>query len=147
MMDTHSQGRSFCAPCTEEESRSYTLLTLLRPPPRPLPPFSLFLTEEYIGLDERAYVGDILAEIAAAMERNERQGGSRLLLRKKFFRENEEAIADPVFVQLSYLQVGARLKDEVECTQVLHLKPEQSIKEVIANHVNSQLTYQMRVGA
>ena len=85
------------------------VLTLHPPSSLPSPPFSLFLTEEYIGLDERAYVGDILAEIAAAMERNERQGGSRLLLRKKFFRENEEAIADPVFVQLSYLQVGALL--------------------------------------
>ncbi|GJP45792.1 hypothetical protein CLOM_g5128 [Closterium sp. NIES-68] len=62
------------------------------------------ISNDYMGIDEKAYMGDVMAELMSFREKSERQVQLRLLFRKKFFRENEEAITDPVFIQLSYLQ-------------------------------------------
>ncbi|CAI5941254.1 unnamed protein product [Closterium sp. NIES-64] len=62
------------------------------------------VSNDYMGIDEKAYIGDVMAELMSFREKSERQVQLRLLFRKKFFRENEEAITDQVFVQLSYLQ-------------------------------------------
>ncbi|CAI5505647.1 unnamed protein product [Closterium sp. Naga37s-1] len=62
------------------------------------------VSNDYMGIDEKAYMGDVMAELTSFREKSERQVQLRLLFRKKFFRENEEAITDQVFVQLSYLQ-------------------------------------------
>ncbi|XP_076894530.1 kinesin-like protein KIN-14I [Bidens hawaiensis] len=55
--------------------------------------------EEYIELNDNKYIGDVLAESKSAKDQ------CKLIFRKKFFRESDEAIADPVFVHLSYVQL------------------------------------------
>ncbi|KAI4386895.1 hypothetical protein MLD38_004774 [Melastoma candidum] len=62
--------------------------------------------EEYVGLDDNKYIGDLLAEFKAAKDRS--KGDilhCKLTFKKKLFRESDEAITDPMFVQLSYVQL------------------------------------------
>ncbi|XVE87578.1 hypothetical protein DITRI_Ditri18aG0128700 [Diplodiscus trichospermus] len=62
--------------------------------------------EEYIGLDDNKYIGDILAEFKAAKDRSKGEIlHCKLIFKKKLFRESDEAITDPMFVQLSYFQL------------------------------------------
>nr|AFK13155.1 zwichel [Gossypium arboreum] len=62
--------------------------------------------EEYIGLDDNKYIGDLLAEIKAAKERSKGEIlQCKLIFKKKLFRESDEAVTDPMFVQLSYFQL------------------------------------------
>lgn len=62
--------------------------------------------EEYIGLDDNKYVGDLLAEFKAAKDRSKGEIlHCKLIFKKKLFRESDEAVADPMFVQLSYVQL------------------------------------------
>ncbi|KAF5751772.1 putative calmodulin binding protein [Tripterygium wilfordii] len=62
--------------------------------------------EEYIGLDDNKYIGDLLAEFKAAKDRSKGEIlHCKLTLKKKLFRESDEAVADPMFVQLSYVQL------------------------------------------
>lgn len=64
------------------------------------------LTEEYLGLDENKYIGDLLAEFKAAKERSRGEIlHCKLVFKKKLFRESDESVTDPMFVQLSYVQV------------------------------------------
>lgn len=64
------------------------------------------LAEEYIGLDDNKYIGDLLAEFKAAKDRSKGEIlHCKLTFKKKLFRESDEAVADPMFVQLSYVQV------------------------------------------
>ncbi|KAM7529462.1 hypothetical protein LguiB_032872 [Lonicera macranthoides] len=61
--------------------------------------------EEYIGLDDNKYIGDLLAESKAAKDRSKGEIlHCKLTFKKKLFRESDEAVADPMFVQLSYVQ-------------------------------------------
>lgn len=63
-------------------------------------------SEEYIGLDDNKYIGDLLAEFKAAKDRSKGEIlHCKLTFKKKLFRESDEAITDPMFVQLSYVQV------------------------------------------
>ncbi|XP_010681111.2 kinesin-like protein KIN-14E isoform X1 [Beta vulgaris subsp. vulgaris] len=63
-------------------------------------------TEEYIGLDENKYIGDLLAEFKSAKERSRGEIlHCKLVFKKKLFREADEAVTDPMFVQLSYVQL------------------------------------------
>ncbi|KAJ8437962.1 hypothetical protein Cgig2_033695 [Carnegiea gigantea] len=63
-------------------------------------------TEEYIGLDDNKYIGDLLAEFKAAKERIRGEIlHCKLIFKKKLFRESDEAGTDPMFVQLSYVQL------------------------------------------
>lgn len=62
--------------------------------------------EEYIGLDDNKYIGDLLVEIKAAKDRSKGEIlQCKLIFKKKLFRESDEAVTDPMFVQLSYFQV------------------------------------------
>ena len=62
--------------------------------------------EEYIGLDDNKYIGDLLAEFKAAKDRCKGEIlHCKLIFKKKLFRESDESVADPMFVQLSYVQV------------------------------------------
>ncbi|XP_010270632.1 PREDICTED: kinesin-like calmodulin-binding protein homolog isoform X2 [Nelumbo nucifera] len=61
---------------------------------------------EYIGLDDNKYIGDLLAEFKAAKDRSKGEIlHCKLSLKKKLFRESDEAVTDPMFVQLSYVQL------------------------------------------
>ncbi|KAL4197980.1 hypothetical protein AMTRI_Chr03g137920 [Amborella trichopoda] len=62
--------------------------------------------EEYIGLDDNKYIGDLLAEFRAEKDRS--KGDilhCKLSFKKRLFRESDEAVVDPMFVQLSYVQL------------------------------------------
>ncbi|XP_059435497.1 kinesin-like protein KIN-14E isoform X1 [Corylus avellana] len=62
--------------------------------------------EEYIALDDNKYVGDLLAEFKAAKDQTEAENlHCNLTFKKKLFRESDEAVTDPMFVQLSYVQL------------------------------------------
>ncbi|KAK7262798.1 hypothetical protein RJT34_30379 [Clitoria ternatea] len=62
--------------------------------------------EEYIGLDDSKYIGDLLAEFKAAKDRSKGEIlHCKLIFKKKLFRESDEAVTDPMFVQLSYVQL------------------------------------------
>ncbi|KAK2657716.1 hypothetical protein Ddye_010768 [Dipteronia dyeriana] len=62
--------------------------------------------EEYIGLDDNKYIGDLLAEFKAAKERSKGEIlHCKLTFKKKLFRESDEAVTDQMFVQLSYVQL------------------------------------------
>ncbi|CAN6453603.1 unnamed protein product [Victoria cruziana] len=65
----------------------------------------LFASEEYIALDDNKYIGDLLAEFKSVKDRS--KGDilhCKLSFKKRLFRESDDAIADPMFVQLSYVQ-------------------------------------------
>eukprot|EP01018_Ginkgo_biloba_P032013 Gb_25781 [translate_table: standard] len=62
--------------------------------------------EEYIGLDDNKYIGDLLAEFKAAKDRSKGEIlHCKLSFKKRLFRESDEAITEPMFVQLSYVQL------------------------------------------
>uniref|UniRef100_A0A5B7AQB9 Kinesin-like calmodulin-binding protein n=1 Tax=Davidia involucrata TaxID=16924 RepID=A0A5B7AQB9_DAVIN len=62
--------------------------------------------EEYIGLDDNKYIGDLLAEFKEAKDRSKGEIlHCKLTFKKKLFRESDEAVEDPMFVQLSYVQL------------------------------------------
>ncbi|KAG5534424.1 hypothetical protein RHGRI_022523 [Rhododendron griersonianum] len=62
--------------------------------------------DEYIGLDDKSYIGDLLADFKAPKDPSKGDLMLRkLVFRKKFFRESDEAIGAPVFVYLSYVQL------------------------------------------
>ncbi|GAB4848357.1 Kinesin-like protein KIN-14E [Ancistrocladus abbreviatus] len=63
-------------------------------------------TEDYLGLDDNKYVGDLLAEFKAAKDRSKGEIlHCKLVFKKKLFRESDEAATDPMFLQLSYVQL------------------------------------------
>lgn len=69
---------------------------------------SAWHAEEFIGLDDNKYIGDLLAEFKAAKERSKGEIlQCKLTFKKRLFRESDEAVTDPMFVQLSYVQVGS----------------------------------------
>ncbi|KAK8716899.1 hypothetical protein V6N13_044190 [Hibiscus sabdariffa] len=62
--------------------------------------------EEYTGLDDNKYIGDLLEELKAAKERSKGEIlHCKLVFKKKLFRESDEAVTDPMFVQLCYFQL------------------------------------------
>ncbi|KAH1266737.1 Kinesin-like protein KIN-14E [Glycine max] len=64
------------------------------------------MSKEYIGLDDNKYIGDLLAEFKAVKDRS--KGDilhCKLIFKKKLFRESDEAVTDPMFLQLSYVQL------------------------------------------
>ncbi|KAK3141218.1 hypothetical protein QOZ80_4BG0331010 [Eleusine coracana subsp. coracana] len=63
-------------------------------------------SEEYIGLDDNKYIGDLLSEFKSAKDRNKGEIlHCKLVFKKRLFRESDEAVTDPMFVQLSYVQL------------------------------------------
>ncbi|KAH1224192.1 Kinesin-like protein KIN-14E [Glycine max] len=68
--------------------------------------FSLFECQEYVGLDDNKYIGDLLAEFKAVKDRSKGEIlHCKLIFKKKLFRESDEAVTDPMFLQLSYVQL------------------------------------------
>ncbi|CAD6259157.1 unnamed protein product [Miscanthus lutarioriparius] len=62
--------------------------------------------EEYIVLDDNKYIGDLLSEFKSAKDRNKGEIlHCKLVFKKRLFRESDEAVTDPMFVQLSYVQL------------------------------------------
>ncbi|XP_057851588.2 kinesin-like protein KIN-14I isoform X2 [Cryptomeria japonica] len=62
--------------------------------------------EEYVGLDDNKYIGDLLAEFKAAKDRSKGEIlHCKLSFKKRLFRESDDAITEPMFVQLSYVQL------------------------------------------
>ncbi|KAB1200217.1 Kinesin-like calmodulin-binding protein [Morella rubra] len=62
--------------------------------------------EEYIGLDDNKYIGDLLAEFKVAKDRSKGEIlHCKLTFKKKLFRESDEAVTEPMFMQLSYVQL------------------------------------------
>ncbi|KAL8532214.1 hypothetical protein ACS0TY_008714 [Phlomoides rotata] len=62
--------------------------------------------EEYVGLDDNKYIGDLLADFKVSKDRSKGEIlHCKLILKKKLFRESDEAITDPMFVQLSFVQL------------------------------------------
>ncbi|CAA0813431.1 Kinesin-like calmodulin-binding protein [Striga hermonthica] len=62
--------------------------------------------EEHIGLDDNKYIGDLLADFKASKDRSRGEIlQCKLTFKKKLFRESDEAVTDPMFVQLSYVQL------------------------------------------
>ncbi|KAA8532113.1 hypothetical protein F0562_006745 [Nyssa sinensis] len=62
--------------------------------------------EGYIGLDDNKYIADLLAEFKAAKDRSKGEIlHCKLTFKKKLFRESDEAVGDPMFVQLCYVQL------------------------------------------
>jgi hypothetical protein len=85
--------------------------------------FGVCIPEDYTGLDDNKYIGDIVAEFKNTREKNKGElVQCKLLFKKRLFRESDEAITEPMFIQLSYVQVRpaflkclsqSRLKDEI----------------------------------
>lgn len=77
---------------------------------------SVMHTEEYLALDDNKYVGDLLADFKAAKDRSKGEVlHCKLVFKKRLFRESDEAVADPMFVQLSYVQVCFIFIDNYLC--------------------------------
>eukprot|EP00250_Pteridium_aquilinum_P014170 c21823_g2_i3 orf=1-2091(-) len=61
--------------------------------------------DEHISLDENKYLGDLIAEFKAFKERNKGEAlQCKLLFKKRLFREADEAITEPMFIQLTFIQ-------------------------------------------
>lgn len=60
--------------------------------------------DEHYLLDDNRYVADVLAEFRGARGRDYQ---SKILFKKRMFRETDETITEPQFVTLSYVQVPA----------------------------------------
>ena len=70
------------------------------------PAFASCYIEKYIGLDDNKYIGDLLAEFKVAKDRSKGEIlHCKLIFKKRLFRESDDAVVDPMFIQLSYVQV------------------------------------------
>lgn len=61
------------------------------------------VADEHILLDDNKYIADVLCEFRNS--KMTREGfNSKLLFKKRMFRETDETITEPQFVNLSYVQ-------------------------------------------
>ncbi|KAK8964762.1 hypothetical protein KSP40_PGU008236 [Platanthera guangdongensis] len=62
--------------------------------------------EEFITLDDNKYIGDLLAEFKSVKEHSKGEIlHCKIIFKKRLFRESDEAVTEPIFVQLSYVQL------------------------------------------
>ena len=61
------------------------------------------MPDEHYILDDNKYVADILQDFKAAKGRDYQ---SKVLFKKRMFRETDETITEPQFITLSYVQVS-----------------------------------------
>lgn len=59
--------------------------------------------DEHMLMDDNKYVADVLYDVKTNKQKDLQQ--SRLLFKKRMFRETDETITEPQFVNLSYVQV------------------------------------------
>ncbi len=60
--------------------------------------------DEHVLLDDNKYIADILYEF----RNSKRELQSKLLFKKRMFRETDETVIEPQFITLSYVQVSSR---------------------------------------
>ncbi|MBA0561376.1 hypothetical protein Golob_018212, partial [Gossypium lobatum] len=61
--------------------------------------------EEYIVLDSK-YIGDQLVEVKVAKDQNKGEALQyKIIFKMRLFWESDDAVKDPMFVQLSYFQL------------------------------------------
>ena len=65
------------------------------------------ISDEHILLDDNKYIADVLYEFRNGKQRDYQQ--SKLLFKKRMFRETDETITEPQFVNLSYVQASGAL--------------------------------------
>ena len=58
---------------------------------------------EHIPLDDNRYIADVLYEMKNSKQQRDSQ--SKLLFKKRMFRETDETITETQFINLSYVQV------------------------------------------
>ena len=63
-------------------------------------------SDEHILLDDNKYIADVLYDFRNGKQRDYQQ--SKLLFKKRMFRETDETITEPQFVNLSYVQARGR---------------------------------------
>ncbi len=61
------------------------------------------IVDEHALVDDNRYVADVLADFRVGRAGRE-YAASKLLFRKRMFRETDESILEPVFISLSYVQ-------------------------------------------
>ena len=61
------------------------------------------IVDEHALVDDNRYVADVLADFRVGRAGRE-CAASRLLFRKRMFRETDETVLEPVFISLSYVQ-------------------------------------------
>lgn len=59
--------------------------------------------DEHILLDDNKYIADVLYEFKNSKQKDTQ---SKLLFKKRMFRETDETITEPQFVNLSYVQAS-----------------------------------------
>jgi hypothetical protein len=70
------------------------------------PYITFWHAKEYIALDNNKYIGDLLSEFKSAKDWNKGEIlHCKLVFKKRLFHESDEAVTDPMFVQLSYVEV------------------------------------------
>ena len=62
------------------------------------------LQDEHVLLDDHKYIADVLYEIRTSARAGKEAYSSRLLFKKRMFRETDETVTETVFVNLSYVQ-------------------------------------------
>jgi hypothetical protein len=82
--------------------------------------------EEHLLLDDNKYIADVLYDFKNAKQKDTQ---SKLLFKKRMFRETDETITEPQFVNLSYVQV-----QRIPWLQNLIWNPEQK------NKINIQIS-------
>lgn len=60
------------------------------------------LGDEHLLLDDNKYIADVVYELRANKQKD--FTASKLLFKKRMFRETDETITEPQFVNLSYVQ-------------------------------------------
>ena len=58
--------------------------------------------DEHLLLDDNKYVADVLYDFKNSKQKDSQ---SKLLFKKRMFRETDETITEPMFISLSYVQV------------------------------------------
>ena len=61
------------------------------------------IVDEHALVDDNRYVADVLADFRVGRAGRE-YAASKLLFKKRMFRETDESILEPVFISLSYVQ-------------------------------------------
>ncbi|KAL0906305.1 hypothetical protein M5K25_024788 [Dendrobium thyrsiflorum] len=65
-----------------------------------------FCNDEFIRLDDKKYVGDLLAEFKSAKDRSKEEIlHIKLVFKRRLFKESDEGVSDPIFLHLSYIQI------------------------------------------
>ena len=60
--------------------------------------------ERHVFLDDNRYIADIIAEFRSSRVDKREPSQCKLLFKKRMFRETDEAISEPMFINLSYVQ-------------------------------------------